>query len=134
MTKFDRPSHWDELLAEAYTIIDHVNREHTILDNWTFGGGTAMMLQIDHRESHDVDLFLDDPQLLPYVTAAVSDLEFGLGEPSYGGGGSMHLKISFDGVGEIDFIVAGLVCDASTTTTVLGREIQMKSVAEIVAK
>jgi hypothetical protein len=29
-----------------------------------FGGGTAMMLQIDHRESHDVDIFLTDPQLL----------------------------------------------------------------------
>lgn len=135
MTNFDRPSRWDDLLTEADTIIDHVNREHTILDNWTFGGGTAMMLQIDHRESHDVDLFLDDPQLLPYLTASVSDLEFGLGEPRYGGDGSMNLKISFDGVGEIDFIVAGLGCDASTaTTTVLGREIQMESVAEIVAK
>jgi hypothetical protein len=22
------------------------------------------MLQIDHRESHDIDLFLDDPQIL----------------------------------------------------------------------
>ncbi|WP_457663786.1 hypothetical protein [Sinorhizobium medicae] len=25
------------------------------------------MLQIDHRESFDVDIFLDDPQLLPYL-------------------------------------------------------------------
>lgn len=135
MTNFDRPSRWDDLLTEAYNIIDHVNREHTILDSWTFGGGTAMMLQIDHRESHDVDLFLDDPQLLPYLTAAVSDLEFRLGEPSYGGDGSMHLKIAFDGVGEIDFIVAGLVSEfGKTASTVLGREIQMETVAEIVAK
>jgi len=32
-----------------------------MIDSWTFGGGTALMLQIDHRESFDVDIFLDDP-------------------------------------------------------------------------
>ena len=58
-------SRWNDLLSEALSIIDIVNREQPILSDWTFGGGTAMMLQIDHRESHDVDLFIVDPQLLP---------------------------------------------------------------------
>lgn len=44
-----------------------------------------MMLQISHRESHDIDLFLDDPQLLPYLTASVGELAFEIGTPSYNG-------------------------------------------------
>lgn len=37
------------------------------MDRWSFGGGTALMLQIAHRESHDIDLFIDDPQILPFL-------------------------------------------------------------------
>ncbi|QND61948.1 nucleotidyl transferase AbiEii/AbiGii toxin family protein (plasmid) [Mesorhizobium sp. AR07] len=33
----------------------------------SFGGGMAMMIQIGHRESHDIDIFLDDPQLLGFI-------------------------------------------------------------------
>ena len=79
MTPF--PSRWQDLLKEAFNIIDAVNRDGDILGGWTFGGGTAMMLQIDHRESHDVDLFLDDPQLLPYVEATVAEMQFQIGTP-----------------------------------------------------
>lgn len=43
-------------------MIRQVNAEQNIIDGWTFGGGTAMMLQIDHRISQDVDIFLPDPQ------------------------------------------------------------------------
>jgi hypothetical protein len=49
----------------ACSLIRQVNSEQTIVDSWSFGGGTAMMLQIDHRESHDIDIFLPDAQLLP---------------------------------------------------------------------
>lgn len=55
------PSRWEDLLKEAFNIIDAANRDGDILAGRTFGGGTAMMLQIDHGESHDVDLFLYDP-------------------------------------------------------------------------
>ena len=48
-------------------MIRQVNAEQKIIDHWTFGGGTALMLQIDHRESDDVDIFLPDPQLLPFL-------------------------------------------------------------------
>lgn len=82
-----QPSRWEDLLGEAVKIIDAVNRDGDILTGWTFGGGTAMMLQIDHHESHDVDLFLDDPQLLPYVEAAVAEMPFDIGTPTYNGDG-----------------------------------------------
>jgi hypothetical protein len=60
-------SRWSDLFEQACRIIDQANSELTRIDSWTFGGGTALMLQIDHRESFDVDIFLDDPQLLPYL-------------------------------------------------------------------
>ena len=67
---YDTKSRWDELFDLAISIINQAstNVGHRFL--WSFGGGTALMLQIDHRESHDIDLFLDDPQVLPFVNPA----------------------------------------------------------------
>jgi hypothetical protein len=128
-------SRWTELLREAYAIIDHVNNDHNILTDWTFGGGTAMMIQIDHRESHDVDLFLDDPQLLPYVEASVAEMQFALGEATYNGDGSGHLKVAFDGIGEIDFIVtAHMTVQPTQNVELEGRTVALETIPEIVAK
>jgi hypothetical protein len=54
---------WARLFRVAWRLIAQVNSPTLIIDRWTFGGGTAMMLQIGHRESHDIDLFLEDAQL-----------------------------------------------------------------------
>ena len=56
-------SHWAELFDQAQKIISQANSKFTVVDRWSFGGGTALMLQIDHRESFDVDIFIDDPQV-----------------------------------------------------------------------
>jgi hypothetical protein len=48
---------WARLFRIACAMIRQVNSEQIIIDSWSLGGGTAMMLQIDHRESHDVDIF-----------------------------------------------------------------------------
>ncbi|MDX8355644.1 nucleotidyl transferase AbiEii/AbiGii toxin family protein [Cognatiyoonia sp. IB215182] len=128
-------SRWRDLIQEAFGILDRVNKDFDIVDSWSFGGGTAMMIQIDHRESHDVDLFLDDPQLLPYVEAAVAEMPFALGEATYNGDGSGHLKIAFDGIGEIDFIVTGQITDAPTIDRdIKGRTVALETVPEIIAK
>lgn len=97
-------SDWARLFRIGCALIDQVNSDHKIIDHWTFGGGTAMMLQIDHRESHDVDLFLDDPQLLPYLDPQKQDFKFETAPTGYGGDGTGFLKITFE-KGEIDFIV-----------------------------
>ena len=128
-------SRWRDLLQEAFNILDLVNHEFDLIDSWSFGGGTAMMIQIDHRESHDVDLFLDEPQLLPYVKAAVAEMQFALGEATYNGDGSGHLKIAFEDIGEIDFIVTGHITDAPTTLQEIeGRQVALETVPEIIAK
>ena len=68
-------SHWRELLSYACAVVDDVNRNDSILTDWTLGGGTALTLQINHRLSYDIDIFLPDPQLLGFVAASVADME-----------------------------------------------------------
>ena len=87
-------------------MIQEINSEHLLIDEWTFGGGTAMMLQIDHRESRDIDIFLADPQLLALLNPDNRDFSFEQRPSEYSGDGSKFMKLFFEGAGEIDFIVA----------------------------
>ncbi len=103
-----RPSQWSELFETALSIIAQAAAATYGFD-WTFGGGTALMAQIDHRESHDVDLFLTDPQLLPFLNPATQAYDLDRQPDGYDGDGSRVLKLMFDRLGEIDFIC----CSAS---------------------
>lgn len=124
-------SHWETLLGIARNLID----QSPIGDDWTFGGGTAMMLQIDHRNSHDIDLFVDDPQYLGYLDPAKRNFEFEVVPSGYECDGSRFLKISFDGLGEIDFLACTQLTERPTNTVEIhGRPIKLETVAEIVSK
>jgi hypothetical protein len=128
-------SRWDELFAIACKLIDDINKPYPLVTDWSFGGGTAMMLQIDHRESHDIDIFLDDPQLLSLFNPASNDLVFETAPAAYEGDGSHFQKLVFGGIGEIDFIVAGLKTDPGITQKeILGRQVNVETVEEIVCK
>ncbi len=50
----------------------HLEREASNIA-WSFGGGTVLMLRINHRASKDIDLFVPDPQCLGYVNPRLSD-------------------------------------------------------------
>jgi hypothetical protein len=97
-------SNWAQLFRIACDLIRQVNSHELIIDYWTFGGGTALMLQIDHRESRDVDIFLRDPQLLGFLDPQKHDFQFDIEPADYTGDGARFLKLAFD-IGEIDFIV-----------------------------
>ena len=97
---------WARLFRVASSLIRQVNSEQLIIDSWSFGGGTAMMLQVGHRESHDVDIFLADAQFLPFLDPKLHDFEFEIRPSDYGGDGTGSLKLAFEGIGEVDFIVA----------------------------
>lgn len=93
------------------------------------------MLQIDHRESHDVDIFLTDPQQLPFLNPQNHDFKFQIQPSDYKGDGTRFLKLAFEGVGEIDFIVgAGLTSVPSKEAEVEGETIHLETVPEIVTK
>jgi hypothetical protein len=126
---------WARLFRIACSLIHQVNSEQIIVDSWSFGGGTAMMLQIDHRESHDVDIFLPDAQLLPFLDPKLHDFEFEILPSDYRGDGSGFLKLAFEGIGEIDFIVGQfLTAPAVTKQTIEGEEIDLETVEEIITK
>jgi nucleotidyltransferase AbiEii toxin of type IV toxin-antitoxin system len=126
---------WARLFRIACSLIRQVNTEQLIIDSWSFGGGTAMMLQIGHRESHDVDIFLSDPQFLPFLDPKLHDFEFEIRPSDYGGDGTGFLKLAFEDIGEVDFIVAHALTDTPTTRqTIEGEDVDLETVAEIIAK
>lgn len=131
----NRQSNWARLFRVACALIRQVNSKESIIDNWTFGGGTAMMLQIDHRESRDVDIFLPDPQLLPFLDPQTHDFTFEIQPADYKGDGAKSLKLVFENIGEIDFIVGGSLTSTPTkSTTVEGEVVQLETIPEIITK
>jgi hypothetical protein len=96
-------SHWRLLLDRAIGGLDRLREADCPVPQWVLGGGTALMLHVGHRISKDIDIFIDDPQYLPFLS------------PRLGGEGiwgcdtfteaPQHLKLIF-AEGEIDFIVA----------------------------
>ena len=61
------------------------------------------MLQIDHRVSHDVDIFLPDPQVLPFLNPQTQNFKLEIWPADYQGDGARSLKLAFKDIGEIDF-------------------------------
>ncbi len=93
------------------------------------------MLQIDQRESFDVDIFIDDPQLLPFLNPQVQGYTLDLNPDEYETDGTKALKIVFAGIGEIDFICSPALTDEPTTKVpVRGVSVALETPAEIVAK
>jgi hypothetical protein len=126
---------WARLFRIARAMIEEVNSEQLLIDKWTFGGGTAMMLQINHRESRDIDIFLADPQLLALLNPDKRDFTFEQCPSDYSGDGSRFMKLLFDGCGEIDFIVARpMTAVPAVSTMVEGQHVLLETIPEIIAK
>uniref|UniRef100_Q07V89 Nucleotidyl transferase AbiEii/AbiGii toxin family protein n=1 Tax=Rhodopseudomonas palustris (strain BisA53) TaxID=316055 RepID=Q07V89_RHOP5 len=93
------------------------------------------MLQIGHRESRDVDIFLPDPQFLALLDPKTNDFRFDILPTEYGGDGTGFLKLAFEGLGEIDFIVARTMTASPTLEATVERErVRLETVAEIITK
>jgi Nucleotidyl transferase AbiEii toxin, Type IV TA system len=128
-------SDWARLFQVGCGLIRQVNSEALIIDHWTLGGGTAMMLHIDHRESHDVDFFLQDPQLLPFLDPQKRDFKFEIWPNDYSGDGTGFLKLVFNDIGEIDFIVDQPKTAKPTIERVVeGEKTLLETVPEIITK
>lgn len=129
--KFDRPGSWQQLFTSAMTLVDHLERQ-VKKPVWSFGGGTVLMLRLNHRHSKDIDLFVPDPQYLGYVTPRLSDAAESLTTEYEEGAVFVKLILA---PGEIDFVVGTPLTDAPCDVVVHGgREIRVESCAEILAK
>ncbi|WP_244597105.1 nucleotidyl transferase AbiEii/AbiGii toxin family protein [Ochrobactrum soli] len=128
-------SQWADLFDQAHRIINQANSRFSVLDRWSFGGGTALMLQIDHRESFDVDIFIDDPQVLPYLNPQTQGLTLDINPSAYSFDGTHALKIVFENIGEIDFIVAAnLTKEPLKQTVIREQKVDLETPVEIIAK
>jgi predicted nucleotidyltransferase component of viral defense system len=135
MNNSSRASHWSLLLTEAERLIAHINRDEKILSSWVIGGGTALMLHINHRTSYDIDIFFDDPQLFNYIRRAVYEAEFSLQPTGSSNDGTRFIKVSFGDYGEIDFICSANVCNVAPQKFEIDDKILLvDSPEEIIAK
>lgn len=99
---------WEQLLERAMGGIDALAEAGTPLPWWTFGGGTALMVQFQHRNSKDIDLFIADGQYITMLSPRLGGEEI-WNCPDYDEQ-AHYLKLKYD-EGEIDFIVSAPVTD-----------------------
>ena len=126
-----RPGAWSALFESALILTDHLA---TVLEQpvWSFGGGTVLMLRLNHRYSRDIDLFVPDPQYLGHVTPRLSDAAEGLTTEYVEAAEYVKLLLP---IGEIDIVVGQALTDQPWEMVVhRGRRIAVETNAEIVAK
>ena len=131
MPDFSLPGAWRGLLAQAFRLTDHLA---TVVAGpvWSFGGGTVLMLRLNHRLSKDIDLFVPNPQYLGHVSPRLSDVAEAL-TTDYEEGAE-YTKL-FLPEGEIDIVVGTpLTAVPWDLVQYKGRDIRVETSAEIIAK
>ncbi len=126
-----RPGVWTELFPHALALMAHLESVSKPC-TWTFGGGTVLMLRIDHRQSKDIDLFVPDPQCLPYASPRLSDVAETITDDYVETAGFVKLNLP---QGEIDIVVgASLTPNPYDVVSFHDRDVRVETCAEILAK
>jgi len=94
------------------------------------GGGTRLMLAMQHRISDDIDLFIRDPQWIGYLTPRLNDRFESLIDAYDEGATSLKIKVP---QGEIDFIVSMSLLGMAPQQ-LAGCLFELEPVAEVLAK
>ena len=114
---------WEILLGNALTLIDDAVRRTGQPVDWSLGGGTVLMLRLNHRQSKDIDIFISDQQLLGLFSPRLSDFASALTDDYDESSG--HIKL---------FLATPLIETPYETVTLLSRSIKLERSAEIIAK
>jgi hypothetical protein len=123
---------WEILFARAMTLIDSGIASGATLGKWSFGGGTVLMRRHRHRLSKDIDIFVPDPQVFPYLSPRLNGTAESLTSDYEEAAESLKLRFP---EGEIDFVAsAPLTDDPYIPETIFGRTVQVETSTEIVAK
>ena len=127
----ERPGVWTELFPTALKLMTHLESQ-TQDPPWTFGGGTVLMLRINHRLSKDIDLFVPDPQYLGYINPRLSDVAEQISSDYEEGAEVIRFYLP---AGEIDIIVgSALTANPFDEVEHAGRTVRVETCAEIIAK
>lgn len=133
MSKADltRPGAWTTLFPKALGLMQHLEHvTHNPL--WTFGGGTVLMLRINHRQSKDIDLFVPDPQYLGYLNPRLSDAAEAITTEYEENAEYIKLMLP---TGEIDIVVGTALTDQPfEVIEYAGYPVRVETNAEIIAK
>lgn len=99
---------WRRLEAIAFEMVKDAEAVAKSTMSAELGGGTRLMLAMNHRISDDVDIFIPDPQWLGYLSPRLND-RFEEVVNDYDEN-AISLKLYLDG-GQIDFIVRSPLMD-----------------------
>ena len=128
----DRLKIWETLFQRALVLIGSAQASGAELTDWSFGGGTVLMRRHKHRFSKDIDIFLPDPQYLGYLSPRLNELAEALTTDYVEEANSLKLRFP---EGEIDFVASAPLTERPTVVeTLFGRQVQVETSAEIVAK
>src|SRR5438094_2022558 len=128
----DRLKIWETLLKRALVLIDSVAQSGANFEPWSFGGGTVLMRRHGHRFSKDIDIFVPDPQWLGYLNPRLNETAEKLTTDYSEAAGSLKLRFA---EGEIDFVASQPLTKNATVAEILfGRNVQVETSAEIIAK
>lgn len=134
------PSQWQKLMGLTLQAVDSVTALNGPSPVWTFGGGTALAIDLGHRVSYDIDAFMDSAriiqQLVPVNNSVTRSIcwnpETERADYQYPG---HYLKLNIAGAGEIDFLSASpLLTNATLPFAFAGRTISRERPSEILAK
>jgi hypothetical protein len=128
----ERLKSWEILFRRALILVDDARAKGIPVDEWTFGGGTVLMRRHRHRLSKDVDIFINDPQFIGFLSPRLSPTAESL-TTDYSED-SNFVKLSFP-EGEIDFVAAPPLTSTPAKAEILfGRSFLVETSTEIVAK
>lgn len=134
------PSQWQRLMDLTLQAFDSVMPEGGPAPLWTFGGGTALAIDLQHRISYDLDAFVDSAGVIQSLVPVRNETtrricwnpETGRADYNYPG---HYLKLIVKDVGEIDFLGASsILADATVPFAFEGRIISRERSAEVIAK
>lgn len=123
------------LLKRAMLALEAAGKASGKPVEWRLGGGVAIALAYAHRRSQDVDLFIRDPQYVPWLSPRLSDeTDTIFGSPVYEESLN-HLRIK-SGDGVVDFVVGPVLTghDGLTDRVIDGQQIVVETPVEVVAK
>ncbi|MFO1345973.1 MAG: nucleotidyl transferase AbiEii/AbiGii toxin family protein [Rhodocyclaceae bacterium] len=128
----DRLKIWEVLFKRAMRVLDTALKIGVPADDWSFGGGTVLMLKHMHRFSKDIDIFVSDPQYVTAFSPRVNDRaedESTLYDEQH-----QYVKLYFP-EGEVDFVASPIISsNPFETQQILGRTVKVETPLEIVAK
>ena len=106
-------SQWQRLLDRAMDGLDRLRTAGQPVPPWVLGGGTALMLHAGHRLSKDIDIFIQDPQYLSFLSPRLGGEDIWNCDTFQEA--AQHLKLVFP-EGEIDFIAAAPITSVPSET------------------